>query len=111
LPARRENGTHTVPTNCTLVLYTDGLIERRAGSIDEGLAALAATLGPDSTGDPSATCETILNQSSAPSSRPTTSRSWSCTPPGEPTPTSSSPTHPTSSLTDIEGALLLEPAI
>ncbi|MGC5017265.1 SpoIIE family protein phosphatase [Micromonospora sp. DT47] len=32
----------TLPAGATLVLYTDGLIERRDATIDEGLAALAA---------------------------------------------------------------------
>jgi serine phosphatase RsbU (regulator of sigma subunit) len=31
-----------VPTGATLVFYTDGLIERRDATIDEGLSALAA---------------------------------------------------------------------
>ncbi|WKU03589.1 SpoIIE family protein phosphatase [Micromonospora sp. HUAS LYJ1] len=39
---RPEDLEFTLPAGATLVLYTDGLIERRDTTIDDGLAALAA---------------------------------------------------------------------
>ncbi|MEU5788229.1 SpoIIE family protein phosphatase [Micromonospora purpureochromogenes] len=39
---RPDDLEFVLPTGATLVLYTDGLIERRDATIDEGLAALAA---------------------------------------------------------------------
>ncbi|WDZ87976.1 SpoIIE family protein phosphatase [Micromonospora cathayae] len=50
-----------VPPGATLVLYTDGLIERRDTTIDEGLAALAARaehIDPDLDGF----CERLLRE-------------------------------------------------
>ncbi|TDC82052.1 fused response regulator/phosphatase [Micromonospora sp. KC606] len=40
--ARPDDLEFVLPPGATLVLYTDGLIERRDATIDEGLAALAA---------------------------------------------------------------------
>ncbi len=39
---RRGAGTVVLPPSSTLVLYTDGLIERRTRSMDDGFASLAA---------------------------------------------------------------------
>jgi serine phosphatase RsbU (regulator of sigma subunit)/anti-sigma regulatory factor (Ser/Thr protein kinase) len=41
-----------VPDNSLLVLYTDGLVERRGGDIDEGLARLRDLFGADATARP-----------------------------------------------------------
>ena len=55
--------THEAPTggHDIVVLYTDGLIERRSESLDVGLERLAdaAAVGPD---DPQAMCDYILEQ-------------------------------------------------
>ncbi len=54
LRANRPDDTEfVIPAGATLVLYTDGLIERRDATIDDGLHALAvsATTGSDATLD------------------------------------------------------------
>ncbi|KXK62911.1 stage II sporulation protein E [Micromonospora rosaria] len=54
-----------LPPGATLVLYTDGLIERRDVTIDEGLAALAAAAtGVDS--DLDAFCQRLLDELAPP---------------------------------------------
>ena len=45
-----------------LVLYTDGLVERRSESIDEGLDRLAAELGRLPPGEPDALCSRLLTE-------------------------------------------------
>ncbi|GAA1296460.1 SpoIIE family protein phosphatase [Saccharothrix xinjiangensis] len=40
----RPEATAVVPPRATLVLYTDGLVERRRRSLDEGIAAVAAAV-------------------------------------------------------------------
>ena len=44
LPGRYEELSVDVPPTATLVLYTDGLVERRGQGVDEGLEALRAAL-------------------------------------------------------------------
>jgi serine phosphatase RsbU (regulator of sigma subunit) len=44
----------------TLVLYTDGLIERRREDIDVGLARLASTLSRNPRSDPDTLADTLL---------------------------------------------------
>lgn len=41
----------SLPRGSTLVLYTDGLVERRGRDIDEGIARLCATIPPHATLD------------------------------------------------------------
>ncbi|MGW8883623.1 SpoIIE family protein phosphatase [Streptomyces sp. NPDC055749] len=54
-----ESAEFTVPEGSRLVLYTDGLIERRDRDIDEGLDVLRTALGhPDRT--PEETCDDVL---------------------------------------------------
>jgi serine phosphatase RsbU (regulator of sigma subunit) len=48
-----------VSPGSTLVLYTDGLIERRRSSLDDGFEKLAAAVDP-ALGDPEQTCQTIV---------------------------------------------------
>lgn len=48
-----------VDAGSTLVLYTDGLIERRQRSLDDGFAKLAAAVG-GGLDDPDRTCELIV---------------------------------------------------
>ncbi len=40
----RGQAEHTVPPRATMILYTDGLIERRRRSLDEGIESAATTL-------------------------------------------------------------------
>jgi serine phosphatase RsbU (regulator of sigma subunit) len=49
----------------TLLLYTDGLIERRGQHLDTGIDALAATLSQQGGLDPSPLCEAILASTAA----------------------------------------------
>jgi serine phosphatase RsbU (regulator of sigma subunit) len=57
----REQGTVTLPPGSTLVLYTDGLIERRnQRSLDQGFAMLADSVRA-SLPDPDTACEAILD--------------------------------------------------
>jgi hypothetical protein len=49
-------------TGGTLVLYTDGLIERRHEDIDVGLARLAAALTTHHTADPEAIADALLTE-------------------------------------------------
>ena len=48
-----------LPRGATLLLYTDGLIERRDADIDEGLAALAA-IARDVDDDLERFCERLM---------------------------------------------------
>jgi serine phosphatase RsbU (regulator of sigma subunit) len=47
----RTDHTHPLPPCSTLIFYTDGLVEARASTVDDGLAALAAGVAPRA-GDP-----------------------------------------------------------
>jgi serine phosphatase RsbU (regulator of sigma subunit) len=58
-PSERETQRLTVASGSTLVLYTDGLIERRTSPLDAGFEQLAATIRPELT-DPEETCEAIV---------------------------------------------------
>ena len=46
LPAdwQRGQATATLPPGATLMLYTDGLVERRNQSLDKGIEAAAVTM-------------------------------------------------------------------
>ena len=52
---------HTLAEHSTLILYTDGLIERRGESLDAGLDRLAraAVAGPH---EPQALCDHVLER-------------------------------------------------
>jgi serine phosphatase RsbU (regulator of sigma subunit) len=55
----------TLARGALLVLYTDGLIERRTEALDTGMARLAATLA-SAAGDVEATCDAVLRELSPP---------------------------------------------
>ena len=55
----RQTQTVSLDPGSTLVLYTDGLIERRRRPLDDGFQKLAAVVTPQ-LGDPEQTCETIV---------------------------------------------------
>jgi serine phosphatase RsbU (regulator of sigma subunit) len=57
----RDHSTIEVPAGSLLLLYTDGLIERRTRSLDAGLSLLAETVRA-SPPDPEAACDAILEQ-------------------------------------------------
>jgi anti-anti-sigma factor len=58
----RSDSTTVLPPGSTLVLYTDGLIERRGASLDDGLAALAAATAPLRDRGPASLIDGILRQ-------------------------------------------------
>ncbi len=45
-PSSYEPATFTMPTDSTMILYTDGLIERRTEDIDAGMRRLVDVVGP-----------------------------------------------------------------
>jgi PAS domain S-box-containing protein len=57
-PAREWSGT--VPPGCTLLLYTDGLVEKRAESLEVGLRRLRETAAAAGTQDPEELCDVLL---------------------------------------------------
>jgi serine phosphatase RsbU (regulator of sigma subunit) len=57
---QRDNGSLVLPPSSTLVLYTDGLIERRTRSLDDGFASLAANVHAAGQ-DPDTMCDAILD--------------------------------------------------
>lgn len=56
----RPEGTTTLGEGSTLLLYTDGLIERRDNSIDAGLERLKAAVTARSTHEPERLCDEIV---------------------------------------------------
>ena len=48
-----------------LVLFTDGLVERRGETFDTGLDQLTAALKSTTTTDPASLCEALVNQAPA----------------------------------------------
>ena len=73
-----ERHTVEIPPGATVVLYTDGLIEDRTRSIDDGLEQLRRAL-IDVRLPPEAVCEHVLREWTARPAAMTTSRCWSCT--------------------------------
>ena len=59
-PMPRPQATTTFSRGSTLVLYTDGLIERRREDIDKGLARLADSLVHHRNTDPEALADAVL---------------------------------------------------
>ncbi|HZO62103.1 MAG TPA: SpoIIE family protein phosphatase [Gaiellaceae bacterium] len=58
----RPEGRATLPEGSTLILYTDGLIERRADSIDSGLARLKSAALARCTSEPERLCDEIVDE-------------------------------------------------
>jgi serine phosphatase RsbU (regulator of sigma subunit)/integral membrane sensor domain MASE1/anti-sigma regulatory factor (Ser/Thr protein kinase) len=58
-PAPYEQVTVDIDADASIVLFTDGLVERRDRPIDDGLATLAAAVGHG--GEPNALCDRILS--------------------------------------------------
>ncbi len=54
----------TFAPGSVLVLFTDGLVERRGDTFDAGLARLAAALKAAAADDPDSMCDTLIEQSS-----------------------------------------------
>jgi serine phosphatase RsbU (regulator of sigma subunit) len=55
----------TVPTGAVLVLYTDGLVERRDASLDDGIAHLVAVLAGSTSTDPDLVADELLGATDA----------------------------------------------
>ncbi|WP_324784924.1 SpoIIE family protein phosphatase [Streptomyces sp. H51] len=60
VPLPRPQAATGYASGATLVLYTDGLIERRGEDIDIGLARLADSLGSHRTDDPETLADAVL---------------------------------------------------
>lgn len=54
----RRTTSFSLPTESSVTFYTDGLIERRGSSIDDGLARLC---GAVTTGDPDKACASVMS--------------------------------------------------
>jgi serine phosphatase RsbU (regulator of sigma subunit) len=60
--AERTESTCHVPPGGTALLYTDGLVERRGSTLDEGLSRLAAQLAELRALPPAALCDALLER-------------------------------------------------
>ena len=58
--AVRADHVHGLPAGATVLLYTDGLVERRGASIDEGLSWLAQTAAEFAALGPAELCDAVL---------------------------------------------------
>jgi len=56
----RADHVHGLEPGATVLLYTDGLVERRGASIDDGLDWLARTAAGFAGGSPSDVCDGVL---------------------------------------------------
>jgi serine phosphatase RsbU (regulator of sigma subunit) len=56
----RPDHEHPLPPGSTLLLFTDGLVERRDRDIDEGLRALAEHAGPLATATLDVLCDAVI---------------------------------------------------
>ena len=59
--ARRATETATLPPGSTLLLYTDGLVERRGATIDDGMDALLAAVEAHAAEDLGRFCDAIVS--------------------------------------------------
>ena len=63
LPAdwRRSQATATLPPGATLMLYTDGLVERRNQSLDKGIDAAAVTMAEHAQDHPDHVADHVMS--------------------------------------------------
>jgi serine phosphatase RsbU (regulator of sigma subunit) len=61
-PVPRPQATTTFTDGATLVLYTDGLVERRREDVDKGLARLAESLSRHRGADPETLADAVLQE-------------------------------------------------
>ncbi|WNV76843.1 GAF domain-containing SpoIIE family protein phosphatase [Geodermatophilus sp. DSM 44513] len=61
-PTRRHTQQATLPAGSTLLLYTDGLVERRWETLDDGLSRLLSTIEQHAHEDLDAFCDAILSK-------------------------------------------------
>jgi len=59
---RRRTQQTTLPAGSTLLLYTDGLIERRGETLDDGLARLMSTIEHHAHEDLDGLCDAIVSK-------------------------------------------------
>ena len=71
---RPGSTTHTITAGTTVVLYTDGLVERRGESIELGIERLRAAIAPSHP--PKSRPISCTSSSAQPA--PTTTSPWSC---------------------------------
>jgi serine phosphatase RsbU (regulator of sigma subunit) len=64
-----EEGLAHLGPGDTLVLHTDGLVERRDASLDEGLDKLSALLASSGTLMPDVLCDQIIDRMLSPGDR------------------------------------------
>ncbi|BFO19544.1 hypothetical protein SHKM778_59320 [Streptomyces sp. KM77-8] len=76
VPTARPEAESGFEPGATLVLYTDGLVERRREDIDTGLLRLAESLRRHRTQDPEALADIVL-RNCWPRAAPPTTRPWS----------------------------------
>jgi serine phosphatase RsbU (regulator of sigma subunit)/PAS domain-containing protein len=67
--ASYRDQTLPLPPGCSIVLYTDGLIEDRRHNVDRGLAGLSEAIQSGPTDDPAQLIEYILNANVGPNPR------------------------------------------
>ncbi len=80
IPGPYTDGELAVAPGDTVVLYTDGLIERRGEIVDQGLERLRTTAGTTAAAGPAALASSLLAAAVPETGGPTTTSRWS--PPG-----------------------------
>ena len=59
---RRRTQQTTLPTGSTLLLYTDGLVERRGETLDDGLGRLLSAIEDHADEDVDGLCDAVLSK-------------------------------------------------
>ena len=60
--ARYDEGKHPLPAGSTLVIYTDGLVERRGADLEASLAELVDTSSRHRSGHPESLCDRLVER-------------------------------------------------